>query len=189
MMEIILITVCLLLNAVLSGTEMAFVTVPRPRLRELATSGDPAAQKILALRDNPERTLSIIQVGITLVGALAAAVGGAGAEEALQPFFQERWGVSEPLSEFLSILTVVVPLTYLSVVVGELVPKALALRNPQTIVLQAARWLVRFDRMFAPIISALEWSTKKFLQTFFGWAKHEQAPADAPAVELDLLSH
>lgn len=189
MMEIILIAVCLLLNAVLSGTEMAFVTVSRPRLRELARAGDPAAQKNLALRDNPERTLSIIQVGITLVGALAAAVGGAGAEEALQPFFQTTLGVGEPLSEFLSILTVVVPITYLSVVVGELVPKALALRNPQTIVLRTARWLVRFDQIFAPIVSALEWSTKKFLQLFFRWAKHEQPPADSAAVELDLLSH
>ncbi|TAJ76698.1 HlyC/CorC family transporter [bacterium] len=188
MFEIIVIAACLIFNAILSGTEMAFVTVPRPRLRELARGGHPAAQKILSLRDNPERTLSIIQVGITLVGALAAAVGGAGAEESIQPIFQERLGFSEPISEFLSILTVVAPITYLSVVVGELVPKALALRNPQTIVLRAARWLTKFDILLGPIVSALEWSTKKFLQTFFRWAKHEPAPADASAVELDLLS-
>lgn len=189
MIEIIVIAVCLFFNAVLSGTEMAFVTVPRPRLRELAKSGDPAAQKIIALRDNPERTLSIIQVGITLVGALAAAVGGAGAEEWLQPIFQEKLGFGPGLSELLSILTVVAPLSYFSVIIGELVPKALALRNPMAIVLRTAGWLTKFDVMLGPFVTALEWSTKKFLQTFFGWSKREQAPSEAAAVELDSLSH
>jgi len=189
MIEIIVIAACLVLNALLSGTEMAFVTVQRPRLRELARSGNPAAQKILSFRENPERTLSIIQIGITLVGALAAAIGGAGAEESLQPIFQGKLGLSEPVSEALSVLSVVIPITYLSVVGGELVPKALALRDPQAIVLRAAKWLVLFDRMFAPIVSALEWSTKKFLQLFFGWAQHGPAPSESAAVELDLLSH
>lgn len=187
-MEIIVIAVCLFLNAMLAGAEMAFVTISRPSLRELARSADPSAQKMLALRNNPERTLSIIQVGITLVGALAAAVGGAAAEESIQPIFRERLGLGDRGSEILSVMTVVIPITYLSVVVGELVPKALALRNPQTIALRAARWLTWFGLLLGPIVSALEWSTKKILQIFSRWMRSEQAPADAGSVELDLLS-
>ncbi len=86
MFELLIIGICLVINALLAGLEIGFVSAPRPQLRHLARSGSKAAQQILSLRENPERTLSIIQVGITLVGALAAAVGGAGATETLTPY-------------------------------------------------------------------------------------------------------
>jgi putative hemolysin len=133
MIELAVIAACLLLNGILAGVEMAFVTIGRPRLRELARSGNRDAQSILKLRENPERTLSILQIGITLVGAIAAAVGGAGAEELLDPILMQRFAVTEETAEIIGIILVVLPITYLSVVVGELVPKALALRNPQKI--------------------------------------------------------
>jgi putative hemolysin len=188
MEELIVVVICLTLNALLASAEMAFVTVGRPRLRELARSGNRTATRILALRDNPERTLSVIQVGITLVGAIAAAVGGAGAEEFLDPILQQRFGWSENTSEFIGIMLVVLPLTYVSVVFGELVPKALALRNPLRIVLISARWLILFDRLLSPVVTALEWSTKKVMGVFFKRSKAEAPPPVPDTVELDSLS-
>ena len=187
MFELLVILGCLLVNAILAGAEMAFVTVGKPRLREMAKSGNHEAVRILALRENPERTLSVLQVGITLVGALGAAVGGAGAEEFLEPLLRNHLGLNEATAEFIAIATVVVPITYLNVVIGELVPKTLALRDPTRIVLKTARWLVFFDRILAPVVTALEWSTKKLLQIFFRRAKSE-TPVATETVELDQLS-
>jgi putative hemolysin len=187
MVELFIIGVCLLANALFAGTEMAFVTVSKPRLRELARTGNRVAHRILILRENPERTLSVIQVGITLVGIIAAAVGGAGAEEALSPILKNRLGLNETLAEILSIVIVVIPLTFLNVVAGELVPKAIALKNPIKIVSKSARWLIFFDRVLSPIVTALEWSTKKILKFFFYRSKPEP-PESSETVDLELLS-
>jgi putative hemolysin len=193
MAEIIVVSLCIIANALLAAVEMAFVSVGKPQLRELARSGNVDAQKILALREKPERTLSILQIGITLVGALGAAVGGAGAEEAVSPMIQEQFGLSENSAEAIAILLIVLPITYLSVVVGELVPKTLALRNPLSIVLRVAKWLVLLDWFFSPIISALQWSTRKVLQVLFlrsrlASVKEPATPATDMAERLDKLS-
>ncbi len=182
--------ICLLINGFLSGLEMAFVAVGRPRLRELARTGNRDAQKILALRDNPERTLSVLQVGITLVGVLAAAVGGAGAEEAFSPILESRFALSENTAEIISILFIVLPYTYLSVVIGELVPKSLALRNPLSIILRGARWLILFDRAVSPVVSVLEWSTKRILSLFQKRTGHDvgTTPQEALILEVEGLS-
>jgi putative hemolysin len=162
--EIILILACLSINAILSCIEMAFVTLRKQRLRELAKGANPDSEAAIALEqsENPERTLSAIQVGITIFGALAAAVGGAGAEESLNPALKSL-GLSENASEVLGVTLVVIPLTYFSVVLGELVPKSLALRNAEKIVLRTSRGLKLWDRLLSPIVVALEWSTRQVL--------------------------
>lgn len=186
MEEILVVVFCLLLNALFAAYEMAFVSVPRPELRQLARQGRNEAIRLLQLRENPERTLSILQVGITLVGALAAAVGGSGAAESLEPWFINR-GMSEVSAEFFSIVIIVLPLTYVNVVAGELVPKSLALRNPLRIVLRGARLLFWADRILSPIVSFLDWSTKKILQKFF---KRGMKSTVVPqtTVEIDSLN-
>lgn len=185
--EIIVVAICLFLNALFAAYEMAFVSVPRSELRGLARSGNKEAKTILSLRENPERTLSAIQIGITLVGAVAAAVGGAGAGETLEPYFIQKLTMSERVAEFLSVALVVIPITYLSVVVGELVPKTLALRNPTKIVLRGAKTLFVADRILSPMISLLEWSTKKILKTFFRKSK-SSPPLDQAPIEIDSFS-
>ena len=75
MIELVVVAVCLCLNALLSCLGMAFVSVGRPQLRQMAQRGHKDAQRLLRLRDNPERTLSILQIGITLVGALSDRFG------------------------------------------------------------------------------------------------------------------
>lgn len=183
----IVVSLCLALNAVLAAYEMAFVSISKSELRALARGGDKRAKSLLELRENPERTLSIIQIGITLVGALAAAVGGASATENIEPYFINQIGLSERVSEIASIMLIVVPLAYLSVVVGELVPKSLALRNPRKIVLGGSGTLFVADRILAPLVTLLEWSTKFILSIFF----HKQKPEEnlpQTSIEIDSFS-
>lgn len=187
MKEFIVIIVCLGLNAVLAAYEMAFVSLPKTDLLKAAKQGSKAAENLLRRRENPERTLSVIQIGISLVGALAAAVGGAGATEFFEPFLVNKWHMNRFLAEVLAILLVVLPLTYLSVVFGELVPKTLALRHPAKIVLHGARWLNFADNLLSPVISVLEWSTKTIVRFFFPASKKLVTTKES-TVELDLLS-
>lgn len=196
MEELLVILFCLFLNALLACIEMAFVTVRKSELKEAAKKGSISASKILILRERPERTLSIIQVGITLVGALAAAVGGAGAEEIIGPLLEKRFQLSENSAEFFSIILVILPVTYLNVVLGELVPKTFALKHSLFISLKAAKWLTFGDRFFSPLVNFLEWSTKKFLRIFSLKGKRiikasaaANPISESEIVDLEDLSH
>lgn len=187
MEEMIVIAVCLCLNALFAAYEMAFVSVPKPELRSVARKGNNSAKKLLKLRDNPERTLSVIQVGITLVGAIAAAVGGAGASDRLEPYLINQYGLKVLHAEILAVLAVVLPITYLNVVIGELVPKTLALRNPLKIVMAGSQALFVADKFLSPVVTTLEWSTKKILNIFFR-KKLAQEPSQLSTIEIDALS-
>ena len=187
MEEIIIVIVCLGLNAVFAAYEMAFVSVPKSSLRKLAREGNKSAKRLVTLREHPERTLSVIQVGITLVGAIAAAIGGVGATDTIVPYFKQTWGLRETAAEVIAVLLVVLPITYLNVVIGELVPKSLALRNPTKIVLKGAEWLFIFDRLLSPVVTALEWSTKKILKIFFH-KSHTPEVASHTSIEIDSFS-
>jgi putative hemolysin len=191
MIELGIVMLCLLANALIAGAEMAFVAVSRPSLRELVRQGHKKAEVLLRLRERPERTLAVMQIGITLVGALAGAVGGAGAEEQLSPLF-EKLGISESTADTLAIGLVVIPLTYFTVVIGELIPKTLALRHSMAVGLAAAPWLSLFDCILGPLVTIFEWSTKKFLSllrlTTGGQAGTRPEDPQDGTVELGLLS-
>lgn len=167
MITLFVIAVCLILNGFFSALEMAFVSVRRSELLQRSRAGDHRAEKLLRLRNNPERALSILQIGITLVGSISAAVGASGAIEVLAPKLVEEFGLRRSLAEALVVALVVLPLTYLNVVVGELVPKALALRNAAKISMFGASWLTLMDRIFRPVIAVLEASTKLIIRIFF----------------------
>jgi len=186
--ELIVVGICLIFNALLACIEMAFVSVGRPTLRQLANKGNADARRLLQLRENPERTLSVLQVGITLVGVISAAVGGAGAEESLSPLLQSRFSLTEPMAETVSLLIVVLPITFLSVVLGELVPKTIALKRPLSVALFSSRWLSLADSVFAPVVGLLEWSTKQVHRVFFARLGSERVTDGDHAVELSSLS-
>ena len=186
--SIFIILLCLIINAILSCIEMAFVTVSRPVLKAHAARGSLAAAKVLLLKNNPERVLSVLQIGITLVGAISAAVGGASAEEKLTPLVMQALSISEKSAEMLSIILVVLPLTYLSVVVGELVPKSLALRFPMKSALAGSYVLGFLDKLFAPFVWFLEISTKFFTKILFAWLKPENYFDSSREVDLDPLT-
>ena len=163
MIQLLLVLLCLLLNAFLSAAEMAFVALSKARLRELIRRGSKRAELVLKLRESPERTLSVVQIGITLVGAVAAAVGGAGAHGEVSPWLIHQYGVSQAWAEALAIVLVVLPLTIVNVLIGELIPKSLALRDPLKISMMSARWFSFFDQLLGPVIDVFEWSTKKIM--------------------------
>ena len=162
--ELILIGVSIIANGFFAGSELALVSARSSRLAELRSKGISGAAVAEALKREPERFLATIQIAITLVGTLASAVGGAAAVDALQPWLAgltlpgaQRW--SGPVALGLVVLLI----TFFSLVLGELTPKALALRNPEAwaaVVARSIAWLVR--ALDAPG-RILTWSTRLVL--------------------------
>lgn len=180
--ELIVILLCLVINALLAAIEMAFVAVSNAPLRELNRQGDNRAKKLLELKSKPERVLSIVQVGITLVGALAAAIGGAGAQEVISPFILAHFNVGAETAESIAILIVVIPTTALSVLFGELLPKAFALKNPLKLALRFTGLLVFLEIVLRPLVSFLEMLTHFFLKRFSPQKSHSN---DSTELELE----
>lgn len=167
---------------------MAFITVSKAHIKKLAESGDNAAKKILALKTNPERTLSVLQIGITLVGAISAAVSGISADEYLSPYFMTWFDISEETANFVAIAVIALPLTYVSVVIGELAPKSIALRFPLKIALSGGYLLIILDRVFYPFVFLLETSTKFLTKFIFANFKAESAISSTGDVDLANLT-
>lgn len=163
MLDLFIVIACLGINAFFSAYEMAFVTVSREEIEELDESGS-TRKKLSFFKKKPERTLSVIQIGITLVGAIAAAVGGTGAVESLEPYIVQRFGLSRSFAEAISVAVVIVPLTYFSVVFGELVPKTIALKHPLQVLNFGTKILGWIDQVLSPIVSFLEISTNFLLK-------------------------
>lgn len=189
MFEILVILICLLINGLLVGLETAFVATSRSSLRELVRHGDEKVKSLLFMREHPERTLSTLQLGITFFGAFAAAIGGAGAEESLSPMLKAYLGITENVATVLSLYIVVVPLIYANVVMGELVPKMLALRNPLYFATASAPWLYWVSRIINPFVVIFEWSTKKIIGAFHLWGWMKGIPAyEETTIGLEDLS-
>lgn len=188
MTEFVIIVLCLFFNGVLSGLEMAFVTVSKPHLKKLASEGSQSALRVLKLKSNPERTLSVLQVGITLVGAISGVVSGASAEEYLSPYYMNLFSISEEIAEYLAIATVVLPLTYFSVVFGELVPKSIALKFPVKLALNGGRFLIILDQIFSPFVYLLEYSTKFLTKVLFSKFQTKENVDTSLEVDIDNLN-
>ena len=123
MSELIVIFVLLLINAFFALSEMAIVSVSRPLLRQMAKQGNSRAELALRLAEDPGKFLSTVQVGITLVGTLAGAYGGATIADKLAPTLDTISWIN-PYGSTVAVALVVTLITYLSVVIGELIPSA-----------------------------------------------------------------
>ncbi|MGE0424069.1 MAG: hemolysin family protein [Reyranellaceae bacterium] len=162
----LLITVALIaLNGVFSLSELAVISSRRGRLQALADAGSRGARTALALADDPGRFLSTVQIGITLVGILAGAFSGATLGGALTELLIER-GVPETWAHPVGFGAVVALVTYLSVVIGELVPKQLALRSPERIAVVVAGPLAALSRFATPVGALLDLSSALVLRAF-----------------------
>ena len=162
-LEILLLLVLIVANGVFSGSEIAIVSARRVRLEQLANQGNRRAAMALRLASSPNDLLSTVQIGITLIGILSGAVGGATLSGRLRPVI-DAIPVLRPWSEPLSLAVVVSMITYLSLVIGELVPKRIALNNPEAIACAVAkpmRWLSRWG---APLVHLLGRSTDCLLR-------------------------
>lgn len=163
---------------------MAFVTVSKDQLSEVEESSPSLFRRIRFFKKKPERTLSVIQIGITLVGAIAAAVGGTGAVEELEPILIQKFQLSPTLAEALAVTAVILPLTYLSVVFGELIPKTFALRHPIKILRIGTKILFLIDKALSPIVGFLELSTSFFLRSLR--LNDGQSQVDATQLMIDI---
>src|SRR6187549_2733097 len=131
-LELAIILLLLVVNGIFAMSEMAVVSARKTRLQHRAEDGDAGARAALELAANPTNFLSTVQVGITLVGVLAGAFGGARISQILAETLRDvRW--VGPHAEAVAFGLVVSAITYLSLVVGELVPKQIALGNPERI--------------------------------------------------------
>lgn len=181
-LELVTIIICLSLNAFFSAYEMAFVTVKGLDLQELTESESIYARKLSFYKSQPERTLSIIQIGISFVGAIAAAVGGAGAVEHLVPWFVKRFQMSPFVAEAITVALVIIPLTYASVVFGELLPKSIALKHPKRILKAGTRALNLIDDFLNPVVTFLQLSTNFFVKIL----GYSPGPNDAEEETVDI---
>ncbi len=157
MSEFFVIFVLLLINAFFALSEMAIVSASKPLLRQMAKQGNLRADAALKLAEDPGKFLSTVQVGITLVGTLAGAYGGATIAAKFAPFFDTIAWIN-PYGHTVAVAIVVTLITFLSVVIGELIPKQLALKNSEGFAMFVARPMTLLSRIVAPIVYLFETS-------------------------------
>lgn len=161
--EIVLILALILANGVFAGTELAILGAKRGRLEQQADDGNRGAQAALQLRDDPNRFLSAVQVGITLIGVLTGAFGGATLAGRLAPFLVDL-PLLGPVANQAALIIVVVLITYLTLVFGELVPKRIALLKSETYASIIAPPMTMIARLSAPVVGLLSFSTQLVLR-------------------------
>lgn len=172
--EIIFILVLIIANGIFSGSEIAVVSARKIRLEQLANKGDRKAKLALKLANSPNDFLSTVQIGITLIGILSGALGGATVAQRLEPVLKSV-SFLQPYSQPLSIVIVVGIITYLSLVLGELAPKRLALNNPEKIACQVAGPMRLLSKITAPVVRLLSFSTETLVK-LLGIRDSEEPP-------------
>ena len=160
--DLLLILLLIVANGVFAGAEIAVVALRRSRVLELVEAGRRGARSVLALRSDPERFLATVQIGITVVSATAAAFGGSTVASRIVPVLVEldvppRW------AENIALALIVAIVSYLSIVIGELVPKSLALHRPETYALLIARPLLALSWIARPLVRLLTLSSNALL--------------------------
>ena len=183
--QLIFIFLLILANGFFAGAEIAIIAVRRSRVKQLMEQGDRRARSVHLLHEDMERFLATTQIGVTVVSSLAAAVGGVAAIEVIKPFISEH--LSPPLqriSETLAVGVVVVTISYLSLIVGELVPKSLALKYPERIALAIAGPIHRLSTVAGFFIRILTLSSRGLLKLFGGQMPSERAFVSEEEIKL-----
>ena len=164
-LELFIVFLLILLNGLFALSELALVSVRRARLQVMERQGVKGAATARALAEDPERFLPTVQIGITLVSVLAGVFGGARFSGRLSAWFETVPSLA-PFADTLALAIVVVSTSYLTLVVGELVPKQLALRHPERVSAAIAGPLSSLARVGAPIVWVLGKSTSLVLRLF-----------------------
>ena len=157
----------LILNALLAAYEMALASVSRTKLSILAQEKRSGAEQALFMKDHMEGSLAVVQIGITLVGAVAAATGGAGADEMFSPILQNWFDLPKRLADALAVAFVVVPLSFVTIIFGELTPKTFAIKNKEFVVLKCSPVMRVLYTLLSPIVHIMEAIVRFFTQKTF----------------------
>jgi putative hemolysin len=154
--ELLVILLMVGFNSLFAAYEIALASITIARLQVLARENHRGAKAALYMKENFEASLATVQLGITVLCAIAAATGGAGAEQTITPLFQHWIGGSRGFSEFLAITVIVVPLTLTTLFFGELVPKVFAIRNKELVCLRLSQGMKWFTFSVWPVVWMLE---------------------------------
>jgi putative hemolysin len=173
--EVLVVFLLIVINGIFAMSEIAVVSARKTRLQQWAEEGNAKARAALELANNPNQFLSTIQIGITLIGILAGAFGGATIARELAIILNNIPWLG-PYSHSLSLGLVVLVITYVSLVVGELVPKRLALNNPEGVATVIATPMQLLSRIAYPAVHLLGLSTELLLRTL------RVKPSTEPAV-------
>jgi putative hemolysin len=182
-MEISLLFALIILNGLFAMSEIALITARRGQLRNMAQNGDSGAAAAIELREDPNRFLSTIQIGITFIGIMNGIIG----EAALaRPFsaWLESVGVQSALTDYLATGMVVVGITYFTIVLGELVPKRLGQINPESIARWVSRPMLWLAVVSKPFVKLLAGSTQLMLSVF---GIKEQGRSSVTQEEIHML--
>ncbi len=154
-MEIFILGILILLNGFFALSEIALVSSKKTKLEQIKSKG---AQTALKLIDDSESFLSAIQVGITLIGIVTGVYGGMNIADDITPLFL-KYDFTSPYAHEIALFLTILIITYISIVVGELVPKTIALSNPEKIAVTVATPIFYFSKIFYPFVKLLSFST------------------------------
>jgi putative hemolysin len=156
---LIVIAAMLALNAIFAAYEMGLASISRARLTILLNEKRRGAADAVFMKDRMEASLAVVQLGITVVGSVAAATGGAGVTQRLAPYVQQ-WGLSPTLAHVLVLALLVIPLTYVTIVFAELIPKMVALHNNEWVVLRLSPSMRVLSEVARPVVFVIEYTVK-----------------------------
>jgi len=182
--DIVLICVLILANGFFAAAEMALLTVRKTRLKTLAERGDRRASSALHIQNNPGDFLSTVQIGITLVGTAASAIGGVGIVRLLTPLIA-RFPLLAPYAEGIALTGVILLIAYFTLVIGELVPKRLAIQNAETLALSLSGSIGTLSRLTYLPMKILSFSTETVLKLIGGGQPDH--PSTSPE-EIELIA-
>lgn len=181
-LELGIVTILIIVNGLLSMSELAIVSSRPARLAALVEKGVPGSRRALALASDPGKFLSTVQIGITLIGVLSGAFSGATLGQRLALLLTEA-GLSQGLADTIGVGVVVTVITYASLIVGELVPKQIALRDPEAVAVKVAPAMVLLAKISWPLVWLLDRSGKALL-----WLLGQRGEAEEKVSEDEIRS-
>lgn len=182
--DVVLLLILIVVNGVFAMSEMAIASSRKARLQQWADEGNSGAAAALHLAEHPNRFLATVQIGITLIGIITGFFGGARLSDPVAGLIG-RVELLQPYSGVIAVLIVVTIVTYLSLVVGELVPKRLALQNPERVAAFIAQPMTTLSHIASPLVHILGISSDALLR-LLGVRHSEDAPITEEEIQILL---
>lgn len=184
-MKFIIVLLLISVNGILAMYEMAVVSSHKIKLKNAARKGSKAASRVVKMTTELEKILSTIQVGITLIGIVSGAYGGIALAGEVVPLFEQIPALKDSAFQAATV-TVVAIITYLSLVIGELVPKSVALNNPEKIAMIFSGPMIFLSKVFYPFVWFLSISTR-FFNKLFGISSGKEKPLTEDEIKMLLI--
>lgn len=181
--QLLIIFTLIIANGLFAMAEMAIVSANKVRLENLAKEGSKGANIALKLGNDPTQMLSTIQTGITLISIITGLYGGAALSVPMANFLKTNFPAIAFYADAISPLLIVTIITYFSLVIGELVPKRIALNNPEPLAIALARPMYLFSVILTPIVKFLSFSTSGIMY-ILGIKQHSEKPITEDEIKI-----